>query len=426
MKKKTLIISLSGLALILILGFMVHSCKNKAQNISFETSKATKGTVSNTVTATGTIEALKTVEVGTQVSGVISNIYVDFNSVVKKGQILAEIDKTPLMAALQIAQASLDEAKANMVYQSSSFERIKTLHEKNLVAQSDYDLALYNYSQAQGSLKNSESNYNKASINLSYATITSPINGVVLNRAVDEGQTVAASFNTPTLFSIANDLTQMQVEVAIDEADIGHVKNGQHVDFTVDAFPDLNFIGEVTQIRLNPVITSNVVTYTVIVRSNNPDSKLMPGMTANISIIVQKAENALLVPYKATRFVPDNSMMALYYSSLSKDGKPENMKMPENMKAPKDGSFPGMMGAPQKTALNDSTANIWVKTDKILHPVTVKTGVSDGSSIEIKSGLKEGDEVILSMSLEGGSGMPTGSTGAKSPFMPTPPGAKKK
>ena len=220
MTKKHIIFSISGVVLVIILFFFFKGKKNSSV-FSFETEKVTQGNVVNTVTATGTIQALKTVDVGTQVSGVIRKIYVDFNSVVKKGQILAELDKTPLLASLENAKASLEDAKADINYQTSNFERVKALYDKSLVAKTDFDLAQYNFLRAKASLKNAQSNFDKATINLSYATIYSPIDGVVLNRAVDEGQTVAASFNTPTLFSIANDLTQMQVEANIDEADIG-------------------------------------------------------------------------------------------------------------------------------------------------------------------------------------------------------------
>ncbi len=424
MTKKKIVISLSAIAVILVVVILMRSCKNKTPEIVFETSKVVKGNVKNEVTATGTIEALKTVDVGTQVSGVISKIYVDFNSAVKRGQVLAELDRTPLLASLEIAQSSLDDSKAELLYQTSNFDRIKALFDKNLVAKTDYDLALYNYSRAQATVKNSQSNYDKARINLSYATIYSPIDGVVLNRAVDEGQTVAASFSTPTLFSIAKDLTQMQVEANIDEADIGMVKNGQDVSFTVDAFPDLSFNGKVTQIRLEPVITSNVVTYTVIVEAQNPEKKLMPGMTANISVVVENAENVLLVPYKAIRFKPDNSIMASYMSTLSKDDMPEPPKVPQTAVSEQGSpTADGNTAATQATASDESKIEVWVKSDKLLRPVEIETGVSDGTKMEIKKGLKEGEEVVLTMTQTSGSTTSTGT--ASSPFMPKPPQDKK-
>ena len=230
------------------------------------------------VTATGTLEAITTVEVGTQVSGVIEKIYVDFNTQVKKGQLLAQLDKTPLQAQVDQSQATVDNAEAELTYQKSNYERTKALYDKQLIAKSDYDLAVYNFNKAQASLKNAKSVHDKNKINLSYASIYSPIDGIILDRAVDEGQTVAASFNTPTLFSIANDLTQMQVEANVDEADIGQIVEGQRVEFTVDAYPDMKFAGVVSQLRLQPVETNNVITYTVIVNAPNPDLKLMPAI----------------------------------------------------------------------------------------------------------------------------------------------------
>ncbi len=404
MTKKHIIFSISGVVLVIILFFFFKGKKNSSV-FSFETEKVTQGNVVNTVTATGTIQALKTVDVGTQVSGVIRKIYVDFNSVVKKGQILAELDKTPLLASLENAKASLEDAKADINYQTSNFERVKALYDKSLVAKTDFDLAQYNFLRAKASLKNAQSNFDKATINLSYATIYSPIDGVVLNRAVDEGQTVAASFNTPTLFSIANDLTQMQVEANIDEADIGLLKMGQKVDFTVDAFSDLNFTGEVTQIRLEPVVTSNVVTYTVIVKAPNPSMKLMPGMTANISVNVQHADNVLLIPYKAIRFKPSDEDLAAYFKSL------HPKKMPS-------------YHAKQDSEIHSKT-EVWIKNGDIIKPIPVVTGVSDGTSIEIKQGLKVGDEIVLSMTQETSSDK-TSQGSTSSPFMPKPPKMNKR
>ena len=271
-----------------------------------------KGSIINTITATGTVQADTTVLIGTQVSGVIKKIYVDFNSNVRKGQLLAEIDKTPLETQVQQAQASLDDAKSEVVFQTATYERYKALLDKKLVAQADYDQVKYNYDKARSNLKTAQAGYDKAMVNLNYASIYSPIVGIVLNRAVDQGQTVAASFNTPNLFTIGNDLSMMQVQANVDEADIGQVRISQPVDFTVDAYPNETFKGSVRQIRLQPVVTSNVVTYTVIVNAPNPEKKLMPGMTANITVLVQKVDSVPVIPAKALRFTPDAAYLAEY------------------------------------------------------------------------------------------------------------------
>ncbi len=416
---KQRIVYISALAVALVAGsiFTLNSCRKNSQNVSFETSKIQKGSVSNTVTATGTIQAIKTVAVGTQVSGVIDAIYADFNSQVKKGQLLAEIDRTPLIANLENSQASLDNAKAELLYQEGNHKRIKALYDKNLVAQTDYDLALYNYSKAQANLKIAKSGYDKSKINLDYASIYSPIDGVVLNRAVDEGQTVAASFNTPTLFSIANDLTQMQVEANIDEADIGQINNGDKVYFTVDAFPDMKFNGEVTQIRLQSVTTSNVVTYTVIVKAPNPEKKLMPGMTASITIVVEEALNALILPGKALRFIPDTALLTTYMNGLPPEQR-QTINVPNKALKPADESAAKDLNASQ-------FAEIWVKNGNQIHQIKIETGITDGINTEIKSGLKEGDNVIVAMTSGTSSSSTDTSEGASSsPFMPKPPSRK--
>ena len=322
--------------------FMTVSCHKSGKTYTYETAVVKKGSIKNTITATGTVEADTTVLIGTQVSGVIKKIYVDFNSHVKKGQLLAELDKTPLETQVQQAQASLEDSKSQVTFQTATYERYKALIDKKLVAQADYDQVKYNYDNALANLKTAQAGYDKAMVNLSYATIYSPIDGVILNRAVDQGQTVAASFNTPNLFTIGNDLTQMQVQANVDEADIGQVKDQQPVDFTVDAYPNETFKGDVRQIRLQPVVTSNVVTYTVIVNAPNPDKKLMPGMTANITVLVQKVDSVLIVPGKALRFTPDAAYLAEYMKNnpagqrtgagervrrnLKDQGKPEKIR----------------------------------------------------------------------------------------------------
>ncbi len=407
MKKKVLIIiSVIVAAVIAILVFKPFSRNNS--EISFDTVKVGRGNISNIVTATGTLEAITTVEVGTQVSGIIQHVYVDFNDNVKQGQLLAKLDETPLKAQLEQSQATVDQAHAQLNYQEATYNRMKALYEKNLIAQADYDQALFNYENSKASLSNARSALSRSNINLEYATITSPIDGVVLNRAVEEGQTVAASFNTPTLFTIVNDLTQMEVQTSVDEADIGKVKQDQRIEFTVDAYPDMKFEGTVSQVRLQPVTTNNVVTYTVILHAPNPDKKLMPGMTASATIYVDEKANTLTLSGKALRFTPDNECL---------------MKLAEGMNIPRQGagmpvsaSSPagpasGMAGAgfpSQGTAFDgnvpagimapEGVKMVWVKDTKAgLRPVPVEVGIENGSNVEILSGLNEGDEVIIAM-----------------------------
>jgi HlyD family secretion protein len=403
---KKRIIYISAAVVIVAVGLMlVKSCKKTKQTFSFETTKVEKGSVNQVITATGTLEAITTVEVGTQVSGVIEKIYADFNSPVKKGQLLATLDETPLKASLEQSKASVDQAEAEVKYQKSSFERNKALFEKQLIAQSDYDLAEYNYNKAVASLKNARSVYEKNRINLDYARIYSPIDGVVLDRAVDEGQTVAASFNTPTLFTIAQDLTQMQVEANVDEADIGQVKDNQRVEFTVDAFPDTKFDGQVVEVRMQPVETSNVITYTVIINAPNPDMKLLPGMTASTSIYVKEKKDILVVPGKAIRFTPDETQLNTYMASV----RGEEMPAP-----PTDKPVP-----PAETSATKDQTTVWVKEGALIHPVPVKLGDNDGINYELVEGPKEGVELVLSMTADQAQNQTT--TAAKSPFMPQRP-----
>jgi len=398
-----------GSALILIiLGILAFNFfKSAEQTYSFETAKVGKGTISNTITATGTLEAIKTVSVGTQVSGVIEKITVDFNSQVKKGQLLAQLDETPLLAQLDQSKASVDQAESQVKYMKATFDRYKALIQKKLIAQTDYDLAEYNYNNALAQLKNTKSVYDKNKINLAYARIYSPIDGVILNRAVDEGQTVAASFSTPTLFTIANDLTQMRVEAKIDEADIGQIRMNQRVKFTVDAYPELKFDGSVSEIRMQPVVTNNVVTYTVIINAPNPDVKLMPGMTASTTIFVNEKVDIPVVPGKALRFTPDQTVYSAYLKSLPGE---VSQKMPKT--------------APVLDTKDTKSTYVWVKNGQEILQRDVKIGSNDGISYELLSGLSQGDEIILSMAAE--KATTETKKAAKSPFMPQRPGGARR
>jgi len=408
MKKNLLYI---GSAVILVaIGFFVYrSFGSTEKTVTFETTKVGRGTISNTVTATGTLEAIKTVEVGTQVSGVIEKILVDFNSQVKKGQLLAQLDETPLLTQLEQSKASVDQSEAEVKYQKATYERYKVLAEKKLIAQSDFDLAEYNYNKAVATLNNVKSVYDRSKINLSYARIYSPIDGIIIERAVDEGQTVAASFSTPTLFTIANDLTQMRVEAKVDEADIGKVLKGQRVEFTVDAYPLKKFAGEVTEIRLKPVSSANVITYTVVINAPNPDKILMPGMTANASFFVTERKDILVVPSKAIQFAPDQAAMETYNQSIPGNGPPA----PQNEEGV------------SKMKQTDSVKTVWVKQGLMVHPQQVKVGVTDEIHYELLSGLNEGDEVVTSMNAGTGSSVKAAAA-SKSPFMPQRPGSNRK
>jgi HlyD family secretion protein len=436
----------------LMIFVITASCHKGEKSYIYETTPVKKGSIINTITATGTVEADTTVLIGTQVSGVINKIYVDFNSNVRKGELLAELDKTPLQTQVQQAEASLDAAKSEVEYQTATYDRYKALMDKKLIAKSDYDQVKYNYDNARANLKTAQAGYDKAKVNLSYASIFSPIAGVVLNRAVDQGQTVAASFSTPNLFTIGNDLTQMQVQANVDEADIGQVKQDQPVSFTVDAYPNENFMGSVRQIRLQPVVTSNVVTYTVIVNAPNPEKKLMPGMTANITVLVQKVDSVLTIPGKALRFTPDAAFLAEYMKnnankqrqgagtaggttgSQTGTGQPgSNQVQQGNYQGQRSGNNIDQTGAGAFQSGGQQGKKlvfVWVKNGDQIHRTRVVTGAIDGKNAEIKSGLKDGDEVILSMTLQGKAGTSTATasttttTTTQSPFMPTRPGGR--
>lgn len=419
MKKRIIVVG--AVAVIVIAAVAIFSSTRGAKaTYKVGSEKIAKGSINNTVTATGTLEAITTVEVGTQVSGVIEKIYVDFNTQVKKGQLLARLDETPLQAQVDQSQSNVDNAEAELKYQKSTYERSKALYEKNLIAQSDYDLAEYNFKKAKSSLSNAKSVHDKNKINLSYASIYSPIDGIILDRAVDEGQTVAASFSTPTLFTIANDLTQMQVEANIDEADIGQVQANQRVEFKVDAYPNLTFQGSVSQVRLQPVESSNVITYTVIVNAPNPDQKLMPGMTASITVFVQEKKDILVISGKAVRFSPDQQLVQGYIQSL---GKPNSNTTAPAMGNGGFGSMPD--AAPMDTETSsEKSKTIWVKDGQMIHPKKVEVGDTDGINYELVSGLNEGEEVVYSLEKQTASEVKA--TKTNSPFMPQRPGGAKK
>ena len=408
--------------------------------------KVTQATISTTISATGTLEPVDQVEVGTQVSGDISKIFVDFNSNVKKGQVIAELDKSKLKATLTQAEIAYRSAENDYKYKESTYNRVKKLSESNAASAVELETAEYNMNSAKLSMDRSKNEVAQARLNLSYATIKSPIDGVVLKRAVEVGQTVAASMSTPTLFVIAKDLSQMKVMADVDEADIGQVKAGQKVTFTVDAFQGETFNGSVQEVRLNPTTTSNVVTYTVVITAENPDQKLLHGMTATCTIVTKEVVDAISIPVKALKFSPAEGTPMLNPKDFPRP------PMGERPKFDKDGDFPppppdmgaggppggpggfgppGGKGSFGKGAKKKghrpklSGNHVWVNIDGKIAPRPVKIGISDGVNVEILKGLSVGDSVVVSQE-SASSGTSAEKSKASSPFMPGPPGKRKK
>ena len=368
----------------MLLGAAMMTGCSKKTGFTYSEAEAAKQDIVNSVTATGTIEPVTSVDVGTQVSGVISKLYVDYNSVVKAGQVIAELDRTNLMSELSSAQASLKSAQSELDYQKTNYERYKALYDKGLISANDFEQARLSYVQAQQKTRQQKESVKKAQTNLGYATITSPIDGVVLSKEVEEGQTVASSFSTPTLFKIARDLTDMRVIADVDEADIGDVKEGQRVTFTVDAFPDDTFEGQVTQVRQEATTESNVVTYEVVISAPNDDLKLKPGLTANVVIFTMEAKDVLAVPSKALRFTPREAML----------------------------------NSDETITDTDAKEKVWVKEGSNLKAVAVETGMTNGTLTQITKGLKPGTHVLTevnAMQVEA-----EGEQQNSNPFMPRP------
>ena len=383
-KKKVIILTLAGLLLAGGLIFMM-SKKGVEDDVRFQMTEVAEGDIATNITATGTIEPVKTVDVGTQVSGIVKKLYVDYNSVVKKGQVIAELDRTNLISDLNSAQANLRTAQIELDYQKKNYARYAELKQKDLVSTSEYDVALENYRKAQENVKVAQQSVSRSKTNLGYATVYSPIDGVVISKAVEEGQTVASGFSTPTIVKIAKDLTDMQCIAKVDEADIGGVKEGQRVTFTVDAFPDDVFSGTVKQVRQSGVTTNNVVTYEVVISAPNADLKLKPGLTANVTIYTLERSGVMSVPSAALRFTPEPSLM----------GKKYEIKDVEADK------------------------KLWTLDGTVLTAHKVEVGVSDGSRTEIISGLEEGTSVIQSFIV--GKETPTGKDGKAKPDRKGPP-----
>ena len=403
MSKKKIISMAVGVIIVAGLAIWAFGGEAKKRKVVYETTTVSRSDISNSVTATGTIEPVTEVEVGTQVSGIIDKLYADYNSVVTKGQLIAEMDKVTLQSELASQKATYDGAKAEYEYQQKNYERNKGLHEKQLISDTDYEQSLYNYQKAKSAYDSSKASLAKAERNLSYATITSPIDGVVISRDVEEGQTVASGFETPTLFTIAADLTQMQVVADVDEADIGDVEEGQRVSFTVDAYPNDVFEGKVTQIRLGATSSSSstttsttVVTYEVVISAHNPDLKLKPRLTANITIYTLDKQGVLSVPAKALRFTPAVALVGK--DAVIKDCEGEH--------------------------------KVWTREGDTFtaHPVSI--GISNGIMTEITGGINENTQVVADAVISTGSGQAAVAEGQeggeRSPFMPGPPGNNKK
>ena len=357
--------------------FYFYKQKNSKNNMSLETVNPSLGDIVQTITATGRLQPIDQVEVGTEVSGTVSKIYADFNEQVKQGQLLLQIDPLKAKAAVEKAKASYNAAQNEAVYQKRNYNRTYELFQKGSVAATELETAEYRYNNAQSSLVNAKSNLEQAELDLNNCTIKSPIDGIVLSRAVEAGQTVAASFSAPTLFIIARDLTQMEVKADVDEADIGLVKAGQRVEFSVDAFPSDKFTGEIQEVRLSPNISSNVVTYTVIIRANNPEQKLLPGMTANCDIIVEEAKQVLTIPLRALQFKPNESTPG-YDPKFSGEQLQGGAR-----ESGREGSGGG------KRAANQNKSRVWILANNgFLSVQRVSLGLSDGTKIQILEGLE--------------------------------------
>ena len=402
MSKKKIISLAVGVIIVAGIAIWAFGGQAKKRKVVYETATVDRANISNSVTDTGTIEPVTEVEVGTQVSGIIDRLYADYNSVVTKGQLIAKMDKVTLQSELASQKATYDGAKAEYEYQQKNYERNKGLHEKQLISDTDYEQSLYNYQKAKSAFDSSKASLAKAERNLSYATITSPIDGVVISRDVEEGQTVASGFETPTLFTIAADLTQMQVVADVDEADIGDVEEGQRVSFTVDAYPNDVFEGKVTQIRLgatssssSTTTTTTVVTYEVVISAHNPDLKLKPRLTANITIYTLDKQGVLSVPAKALRFTPAVPLVGS--NAVVKDCEGEH--------------------------------KVWTREGDTFtaHPVSI--GISNGIVTEITGGINEGTQIVSDAVISTGAETAVAEgqgDGERSPFMPGPPGNNKK
>lgn len=415
-KRKILIISGVVIALLLIWFFFIRKTEKP---IVLQTEKPTHGHIAISVTATGRIEPVDTVSVGSQVSGIISKLYADFNSQVKKGQLIAELDKSLFQAQVDQAAGVVANNKAQLALQTANYGRESLLYKSDAISKAEYDNALATFNSSKASLASAEAQLRSSQKNMSYTSIFSPIDGVVLNRNISVGQTVAASFNTPTLFIIAKDIKKMQVQANVDEADIGDVKAGQRVSFSVDAFINDDFKGTVEDIRLHPSVSANVVTYTTIIDAPNDDMKLKPGMTANIIIYTKEVDNAMLIPAKALTFTPDSSLMKDYQivGHVRKGGR--KRMTGGNGAAAGNGAEASnhTVKSRKDTSIVAQSSFVWLLQGKKLVQKRIKTGLNDNTQVEVISGLSDSDVVVTG--LPATVAPPTaGSTNGASPFMP--------
>lgn len=391
-KKKAIIWTIIIAIALLLVWFLV--IRKEERKVAFETGMPFTGNISEKVTATGTVQIVDTVAVGTQVSGIVKAIYVDYNSTVKKGQLLAEIDPTLLQAQADQIKGNLASAQSNVNYQKANFNRQKQLYETGAISRADYDNAANSYNGAQASLSSIQAQLRSANQNLQYTKIFSPIDGLVLTRNVSIGQTVAASFSTPTLFVLAKDISKMVVYASVDEADISQVAVGQKASFTVDAYLDDVFQGSVTEMRLQPTTSSNVVTYSTLINVDNIAQKLKPGMTATITILAREAQNALLIPVKATKYTPAGALGKEYHIE------------------------------PLREETGDSVASVsvWVKNGNVLQQKKIRAGINNNTQIEVLAGVSTKDTLVLSNP----TAAEVSATAGSSPFMPKMPSRKKK
>lgn len=411
--RRVIIIVILVAAALLVWALFFHK---KPQPVQLDTEQPTVGYIATSITATGTVQPVDTVAVGTQVSGTAARIYADFNSQVKAGQVLLELDKSLFQAQVNQYKANLANAQSNVVFQQSNFSRQEQLYKVGAISRADYDNAVYAINAAKASVESVKAQLQSAEKNLSFATIYSPIDGVVLSRNISEGQTVAASFNTPTLFIIAKDISKMQVQANVDEADIGNVQKDQRVSFTVDAFLDDVFNGAVQEIRLKPQVSSNVVTYTTIINASNNDRKLKPGMTANVTIYTQEEDSALLISVKALKFTPDESVAKEYKIIQADTARKRHKGDVGRKRAPSPFDTAGTKHKDSTVVQQSETAYVWVLKDKTLTEKRIRTGLNDDTHVQVLHGLDKGDVVVDGIQIPQVTGAAT--PAAKSPFMP--------
>jgi HlyD family secretion protein len=408
---KWIIIFLVGV--VIIAAGVWHFAHSKSDTPQYQTVPVERDELTQLVTATGTLNPVVNVTVGSQVSGRISKLNVDYNSIVKSNEVIAEIDPSTYQATVQQVEADLASAKANLELQKAEAERSANLFTNKLISGSDYDTAIANLHEAEATVQQKQASLDNAKVNLSYCKILSPVDGVVILRAVELGQTVASSFNTPTIFQIANDLTKMQIDSNVAEADVGGIEEGQDVSFTVDAYPYRTFHGTVTQVRNSPTTVNNVVTYDCVIDVTNADYKLKPGMTANVSVIIAQRENALNIPNSALRFrPPDAVVLPADTNAPASQMTNSEVRRSGNGQGGGQGRRSGGRTRGERPVVHTVYVLAGDEKNPVLKPVQIKTGISDGISTEVLSGLDEGDRIVTGMANTTG----TAGTTTSNPF----------